>query len=72
MKNTSTVINLGIMVEIGLMPTGKTLENIITKAQTGKKTEEVEARAPVKITHNNIKIEHIRQNPTTTIAKNLT
>lgn len=64
-------MNLGITVEIVFMPTGKTLERISTEAWTGEKTEEVEARAPVKTTHDNTKTEHTRQHLTTTTTKNL-
>lgn len=65
-------MNLGITVEIALMPTGKTLERIITEARTGEKMEEVEARAPVKTTHDSTKSEHNQQHPTTTTTKNPT
>lgn len=65
-------MNLSIMIEIAFMPTGETLERIIMEAQIREKTEEVEGRAPVRTTHNSIKIEHTRQHPTTTTTKNPT
>lgn len=65
-------MNLGITVEIILMPIGKTLEHITTEAQIGEEIEEVEARALVRTTHNSTKIEHTRQHLMTTTTKNLT
>lgn len=50
-------MNLSITVKIALMPTGKTLEHITTKAQIREETEKVEARAPVRTTHDSTKIE---------------
>lgn len=44
-KNTLTIINLGITVKIALMLIGKTLEHISIEVQIKKKIEEVEARA---------------------------
>lgn len=65
-------MNLGITVEISLMPTGKIPEHIITKAQIGEEIEKVEAKAPVGTTHDSTKIELTRQHPMTTIIKNPT
>lgn len=65
-------MNLGIRVEIALMPTGKTLECITTETRTGEEMEEVEARAPVGTTHNNNKTEHTRKYLMTTTIKNPT
>ena len=60
MKNTSTVINLSITIEIALLPTSETLEHITTEAQLGEEIEEIEARALVKKTHDNTKIEQTK------------
>lgn len=53
-------MNLSVMVKITPMPTGKTLEHITTEAQTGEEIEEIEARALVRTTYNNTKIEHTK------------
>lgn len=65
-------MNLGITVEITLMPTGKTLEYITTKTQIREETEEIKAKTLIGTTHGSIKIEHTRQYPIITTTKNLT
>lgn len=60
MKNTSTIMNLSITVEIAVMLIGETLERITIETWTGEETEEVKARAPVKTTYNSTKTEYTR------------
>lgn len=70
-KNVSTATNLNTMIEIVLIVIGKTLKCIITKTQIGKEMKKVEAKVPIKVTHNHTKIEHPKLYLTTIIIKNL-
>ena len=60
------------MAKTALMPTSKTLECITIEAQKEQKTEEIEVRTTVKLTHNNTKINYTKLYLTTKITKNLT